>query len=274
MRSLLFVPAHQRDLYDKAVRSDADTVVFDLEDSCHPARKSDALEMVSAWATAVYTKDMQKEFFVRVNSPLDARRLSERGALSEMGLVVPKLRSSAELESYREMDPRTLSIRRMLAIVETPQAVRGVDNIALHPAVRGLIFGTADLAAALGLPPCYEGRYQLLDYAKLRMLWAAKAAGKIAIDGVCLDLDDNVLAHEFWRDAFRCGFDGAVCLTPSQAKMAVAAFTPNEADVRWARQVFALEDQENAQRLGDGTVCGAPTFKQARAILRKAGETA
>lgn len=270
MRSLLFVPGHKRDLYDKALRSDADAIVFDLEDAVPPAKKGDALQMVCAWATACYTRDMQKEFFVRVNSPLDAHTLPFE-AFS--GIVVPKLRSSAEIESYRETDPRTLSIRRILAIIETPQAVEGVSNIAHHPAVRGLIFGTADLAAALGLPPDPHGYYYGLEYARDRMMWAAKAAGKFAIDGVSLGGPWD-FTYQCWHSAFSKGFDGAVCLNPSQAKMANDAFTPSAADIVWARSVLEYEPAgEPVARTSDGMICGAPTFKQARAILRKAGET-
>jgi citrate lyase beta subunit len=39
-RSLLFTPANRRDLVEKALRSKADAIILDLEDSVTPIRKS------------------------------------------------------------------------------------------------------------------------------------------------------------------------------------------------------------------------------------------
>ena len=42
MRSKLFVPGSRPELFDKALRGDADALSFDLEDSVSPGRKADA----------------------------------------------------------------------------------------------------------------------------------------------------------------------------------------------------------------------------------------
>jgi citrate lyase subunit beta/citryl-CoA lyase len=51
-RSVLFVPGDRPERFDKAIRSGADVVVLDLEDSVAPARKSDARQALSDWLTA------------------------------------------------------------------------------------------------------------------------------------------------------------------------------------------------------------------------------
>ncbi len=48
-RTYLFVPGNRPDRLDKAVASEADAVIFDLEDAVAPADKPAAREAVAAW---------------------------------------------------------------------------------------------------------------------------------------------------------------------------------------------------------------------------------
>ena len=45
MRSKLFVPAIRPELFEKALRSEADAVCFDLEDAVSPERKTGSARM-------------------------------------------------------------------------------------------------------------------------------------------------------------------------------------------------------------------------------------
>ncbi|MBA3834634.1 MAG: hypothetical protein H0X53_02080, partial [Sphingomonas sp.] len=49
-RSWLFVPADSEKKIAKAVESDADALIFDLEDSVVPARKGEAREILKGLA--------------------------------------------------------------------------------------------------------------------------------------------------------------------------------------------------------------------------------
>lgn len=48
-RSLLFVPGHTPQRFDRALASGADAVILDLEDAVAPQDKAQAREHVAAW---------------------------------------------------------------------------------------------------------------------------------------------------------------------------------------------------------------------------------
>ncbi len=90
-------------------------------------------------------------------------------------------------------DAGGLMSKPVLAMIETPRGV--LDAAAIAPAAAGLIAGTNDLAATLGLPE-QEAREGLV-YALQRIVLAARAAGIAAFDGVYNGLEaDAGLAAE------------------------------------------------------------------------------
>ena len=53
MRSLMFVPGHRQRMIDKALASDADVLLLDIEDGVPPAEKDLARETIAASLRAV-----------------------------------------------------------------------------------------------------------------------------------------------------------------------------------------------------------------------------
>src|SRR5436190_762996 len=96
--------------------------------------------------------------------------------------------AAREAESAKMVaDAGWLVQKPVLAMIETPRAV--IDAAAIASAARGLIAGTNDLSASLGLPPG-SGRGGLV-FALQRILLSARAAGTPAFDGVDNGLDDT-----------------------------------------------------------------------------------
>ena len=65
IRSYLYVPGNDRHRIEKALATDADAVIFDLEDAVAPNRKEEARRVVSEVLLAKPIKPV----FVRVNAP-------------------------------------------------------------------------------------------------------------------------------------------------------------------------------------------------------------
>ncbi|MFX5210831.1 aldolase/citrate lyase family protein, partial [Acinetobacter baumannii] len=65
MRSLLFVPADSPRKFDKAVNSEADALILDLEDSVAPEAKAAARETLKA--TLAQAPVQRPRLFVRIN---------------------------------------------------------------------------------------------------------------------------------------------------------------------------------------------------------------
>src|SRR4029453_10340366 len=67
MRSKLFVPGSRPDLFDKALRGEADALSFDLEDSVSASRKADARRALQDLLAGPMARASGKTLIARVN---------------------------------------------------------------------------------------------------------------------------------------------------------------------------------------------------------------
>ena len=151
-----------------------------------------------------------------------------------------------------------------MAMVETAAGV-----IAAHELARdavGLIAGTNDLAADLGLRP--GGSRAALVTALQTILLAARAAGVPAFDGVHNRLDDPEGFAAQCEEGRGFGFDGKSLIHPSQIETANRIFGPSEAEVEAAQRLIAAATG-GAERF-EGRMIEAMHVDQARAVLAKA----
>ncbi len=294
-RSALATPASNPRMVEKALASAADAVFLDLEDAVAPAEKPSARRAAIA---AVRDLDWgAKRRWVRINATDSAacyRDLVELG--EEAGerldlLLVPKVNRPADvhfvdillaqIETGRGLEHRIgLELQ-----IETAEGVANCEAIAAaSPRIEALVFGPGDYAAAVGLPLTAIGVADEWDEAaggdrvaspKDRLLVAARAHGRRAIDGPYADYR----ALEGFRRACRAararGFDGKWCIHPSQIGIANEVFSATGEEVAWARRVLA--EAAAAEREGrgaltlNGRMIDAASVRMARAILARAG---
>lgn len=258
-RSLLFLPASNPRAIEKARGLDADMVVLDLED----AVKEEDKEEARAAAVAA-----SREGF---GERLAAIRINAAGS-PHYGEDVVCLRKSAadyvvlaKVESARQVaDAAWLTGKPILAMIETPRGV--IDAAAIAPATRGLIAGTNDLCAELGIAPG-GGRFGLV-YALQRIVLAARAAGVAAFDGVHNGLEDKEGLEEECRQGRAFGFDGKSLIHPGQIATANRLFGPSEEEVAAAERLVAAATG-GAERF-EGRMIEAMHVAQAEAVLAKA----
>jgi citrate lyase subunit beta/citryl-CoA lyase len=171
----------------------------------------------------------------------------------------------AKAESAKQVhDAGWLMTKPVIAMIETPLAV--IEAAAIAPAARGLIAGTNDLAAGLGLP-AGSGRAGLV-YALQRILLAARAAGVPAFDGVYNRLEADAGLEEECAEGRAFGFDGKSVIHPSQIETANRLFGPTDAEVAAAQRLIEAASG-GAQRHEDRMI-EALHVDQARALIAKA----
>ena len=93
IRSYLYVPGSDPRRIEKALASEADAVILDLEDAVAPNRKEEARETVSS----VLRTGHEKPVFVRVNAPGSALAGEDVEAVAGpnlAGLRLPKTESA------------------------------------------------------------------------------------------------------------------------------------------------------------------------------------
>lgn len=281
LRSLLFVPCDRPDRMAKAVRSSADAVILDLEDSVAHARKAEARAALKAFL-ASDTSGMPK--LVRIN-PLESRLArTDIDALVEHrpdGLVLPKAAGRSSIEHLdRWLDAAGLGDIPLLPIAtETPSALFELGSYReISGRLLALTWGAEDLSAAIGATTARDadGRFRPpYELARSLALFAAHAAGVPAIETVYPEFSDLAMLASVARAAARDGFSGMLAIHPSQIDTIHAAFVPSDEELARARAIVdAFAGQEGAGALSlDGEMIDAPHLKLAKQVIARSGST-
>jgi (3S)-malyl-CoA thioesterase len=225
-RSLLFLPASNPRAIAKARALAADMVVLDLEDAVKEEDKD------SARAAARAAGGFPGLFAIRINSkePWIGPDMAAVRASAADFAVVPMTADPDAVTRVAEATGKPV-----LAMIETARGVLGAPAIAA--AAAGLIAGTNDLAADLGLPT--GGSRPALASALQWILLAARAAAIAAFDGVHNRLDDPDGFAAECREGRSYGFDGKSLIHPDQVEAANRLFGPSAEEIDAARRLVA-----------------------------------
>jgi len=282
VRSALFVPGNRPDRVDKAVRTDADVVIIDLEDAVPPGLKVE---------TRVSVRDKVKEhgdhrMLVRVNGPETVFMQGDLEAVvcdSLSGVMVPKIESPENMqfihqhlchaEHLKGMPQGSLT---MISLIETALAVENAMQIAsteFRPERHVIMaFGAADLALDVGFEITKGG--QELAYPRARIAMASAAAGLDApLDTpFMVDLKDREALEADTTRAKQLGFQGKLCIHPNQVDLCNRIFSPGKEEIDFAGKVIqafeAAEGDGKGAILVDGKFVDYPVVERSRRILK------
>ncbi|MEG8018402.1 HpcH/HpaI aldolase/citrate lyase family protein [Sphingomonas sp. LR55] len=248
-RSALYMPASNPRAIAKARTLDCDVVILDLEDAVAPDEKTAARDRV---VEAVREGGFgTRELVVRVNGLDTPWYAHDVAAVREMGVgavLVPKVSYPADLETVRaslgeDGPPIWAMIETCAAILSLPT----LSQAASATRLTALVAGTNDLAKEMR---CRLGpdRTPLIP-ALTATVMAARAAGIVALDGVCNALDDAPRFAVECAQGAMLGFDGKTLIHPSQIEAANAGFAPSEEELARARLIVAtFAKPENADK--------------------------
>jgi citrate lyase subunit beta/citryl-CoA lyase len=257
-RSLLFLPASNARAIEKARGLAADMIFLDLEDAVKPEEKEAARRAAVEAASEGFGG---RPVAIRVNKVDDAWHDEDVAAVGESAadlFILPKVRSAEEIEQ-----PVSRVGKPVLAMIETASGVLHAARIA--PMTAGLIAGTNDLAADLGIPmgPHRRG----LTHALQSIVLAARAAGVSAFDGVYNRLEDDDGLRAECEEGKAFGFSGKTLIHPSQIDACNRIFGPSEQEVEAARRLVAAATG-GAERF-EGRMIEAMHLEQARRLLAR-----
>ena len=271
-RSWLFVPADSEKKIAKALESEADAIIFDLEDSVAPGQKAEARAILKE----LPARSGGPQWWVRIN-PIGSEHhkddLELLGVGDIHGIVLPKAESGADVT---QLSHRTGNIPIHAIVTETAASLFGLLSYREPGSpLAAMSWGAEDLSAALGAASKYDDSGELsftYRLARSLCLAGAVAAGVQPVDGVFADFrDDDGLAREA-AAASREGFTGKLAIHPDQVAVINAAFTPSADDVAHARDIIAaFEAQPDAGVLSvAGKMVDRPHLVQARRVLERA----
>jgi len=271
-RSWLFVPADSEKKIGKAIESEADAVIFDLEDSVAPSQKAAARQVLKGLGK----RSGGPQWWVRIN-PLrtDEHRmdLEMLGIADIHGVVLPKAESGADIA---ELAHRTGNIPIHAIVTETPASLFGMLSYRdSKTTLAAMSWGAEDLSAAIGASSKYDADGSLSYTYKLARslcLAGAVAANVQPVDGVFADFRDDKGLRTEAEAAAREGFTGKLAIHPAQVGVINAAFTPSASDVEHARAIveaFDAEPDAGVLSVG-GRMVDRPHLVQARRVLDRA----
>lgn len=287
MRSILFVPGDSEKKFGKAIASEADALVLDLEDSVALSAKEGAREVVRGMLSGDRNG---KHLAVRVNA------LDTGLTLADLAAVVPARPDSVMLPKCRGAEDVRL-IGNYLSALETaaglPEGGIGILAVATEtaeslfglpsytpapPRLIGLLWGAEDLIASLGATGNRDGEAYSWPFqmARNHCLFAAASAGVLAIDTVCTKIGDLDYVATEARAARRDGFGAKAIIHPSHIAPVNEAFTPTEEEIAWARKIVAYFDAHPGSGVVslDGEMIDKPHERAARKILASAPDGA
>jgi malyl-CoA/(S)-citramalyl-CoA lyase len=284
------------------IAAKTDVLLGNLEDAIPADRKEAAREGLVRIGKQVELGDTQ--LWTRVNS-LDspwflddvARLVGEIGDRLEV-MMIPKVEGPWDIHFVDRLLAQLEAkhgLRRPIlvhAILETGLGVTNVEDIATaSPRMQGMSFGPADLAASRrmkttrvgGGHPGYRvvsdpdpsdpkapratAQQDLWHYSIARMVDACTGAGALPYYGPFGDISDPLGCEAQFRAAFLMGCVGAWSLHPSQIEIARRVFSPDPAEVAFARRVLEAMPDGRGVLMLDGKMQDDATWKQCKVMV-------
>ncbi|WP_414717989.1 HpcH/HpaI aldolase/citrate lyase family protein [Thioclava sp. UBA3469] len=273
-RSVLYIPGSKERALEKATGLACDAIIFDLEDAVAIDEKANARALLAKMLTEVDYGPRMK--IVRING-LDTEWGREdvlafadaiRNGAKVDAILIPKVSTPADLVEVADL----IQGVPLWAMMETALGMLNAGDIAAYPRLEGMVMGTNDLAKELG-SRFRADRLPMLPGLGLCLL-AAKAHGKIIVDGVYNAFKDDEGLKAECEQGRDMGFDGKTLIHPAQLEVCNAAFAPSEAEIDLAqRQIAAFEEAEKAGQgvaVVDGKIVENLHIVTARQVLAKA----
>lgn len=277
-RSMLFLPGNNPNMLINGNCLGSDSVIFDLEDAVSPAEKDAARILVRN--TMRYMDFRGCEIIVRINSidtpywkeDLDTI-LPHRPGL----ILLPKTGSAAdvlEADSYMTQLEGKLGLEKntvgLMPLIETAMGVENAFQIAsATKRVKALFLGAEDLTADLQCKRTKEGRE--IEYARTRLVVAARAAGVDVYDTPFTDVNDDEGIRVDAALAKALGFTGKASISPRHVEVINEVFSPTEKEVDYAYEVMEAIALAKAQGKGaialHGKMIDAPIVARAQRTI-------
>ena len=244
-RSMLFLPGNTPNMLINGNCLGSDAIIFDLEDAVSPAEKDAARILVRN--TLRYMDLQGCETIVRINSidtPYWQKDLDTVLPQQPNLILLPKTNSSADVlaaDAYMTALEEKLGLEAntvgLMPLIETALGVENAFSIATATKrVKALFLGAEDLTADLQCKRTKESRE--IEYARTRLVVAARAAGVDVYDTPFTDVNDD---EGIWTDARvakALGFTGKASISPRHVEVINQVFSPTQKEIDYAYEVM------------------------------------
>ena len=280
-RSMLFLPGNTPNMLINGNCLGSDAIIFDLEDAVSPAEKDAARILVRN--TLRYMDLRGCETIVRINSidtPYWQKDLGTVLPQQPNLILLPKTNSAADVQAadaYMTALEEKLGLEAntvgLMPLIETALGVENAFSIATaSKRVQALFLGAEDLTADLQCKRTKESRE--IEYARTRLVVAARAAGVDVYDTPFTDVNDD---EGIWADARvakALGFNGKASISPRHVDVINQVFSPTQKEIDYAYEVMDAITMAKEQGRGvialHGKMIDAPIVARAQQTIAAA----
>jgi citrate lyase subunit beta/citryl-CoA lyase len=270
---MLFLPGNNPNMLINGNCLGADAVIFDLEDAVSPDEKDAARILVRN--TMRYMDFRGCEIIVRINSIDTAYWQKDIDAILPYApglILLPKTGSAADVlaadEYITQMEEKLGLSQGTVGLMPLIETAMGVENaFAIASAtkrVKALFLGAEDLTADLQCKRTKEGRE--IEYARTRLVMAARAAGVDVYDTPFTDVNDDEGIEVDANLAKSLGFSGKASISPRHVDVINRVFSPTMAEIDYAYEV--MEAIELAKKQGKGAIALRGKMIDAPIVMR------
>lgn len=277
-RSMLYVPGNNPAMLQQAGVYGADSVLLDLEDAVALNQKDSARILVRNMLK--YVNYYGAEVSVRINTlstPFGIYDLETIVPLQPHSIRVPKAETVEEvaelikqverIENEHNLPHDQMGIHVM---IETALGVQNVFDIAkFSKRIDAITIGGQDLTADMNIASTKDAVG--IDFARKRIVMAAKANGIDAIDTVFIDVDDHEGLKKDTEYAKKIGFTGKAVINPRQIEIIHDVYQPTETEIRKSLKIYKAFLKNKKAGIGvfavDGKMIDKPVMQRAEHIL-------
>ena len=277
-RSMLFLPGNNPNMLINGATLGADAIIFDLEDAVAPAEKDAARILVRN--TMQYMDLGRCEKIVRINSVDTAFWKADIDTIAPQKpdlMLLPKAACAddirlvdgylTEVETRLGMTQGTIGL---MPLIETAMGVENAYTIASAAnRVKALFLGAEDLTADLQCQRTKEGRE--IEYARTRLVVAARAAGVDVYDTPFTDVNDDEGILTDSKLAKALGFTGKASISPRHVEVINNVFSPTLKEIDYAYEVMDAIALAKSQGKGaialHGKMIDAPIVARAQRTI-------
>jgi citrate lyase subunit beta/citryl-CoA lyase len=282
LRSLMFVPGHNEKLIDSAEKSNADALLFDLEDSVQPpsnkllARKLIVEKLKDEkfyrFHKFVRLNEIETEYFLQdvlelTQAPIDGFLLPKTNTKEDI-IYLDNLLASVERE--RNLQKNTFSI---IPILESAASIVNMNEIATaSKRIIALGFGSEDYVSNLKGVRDFDNNYSI-DFPRKLVPIVARANNLEAIDAAYIKVHDLEGLEEHLKIGKILGYSGMWVLHPKQNDAVNRVFSPTKQEHEEAKEFLRIYKEAQKINKGvaiiEGKFVGPPLITKSNDIIER-----
>lgn len=281
MRSLMFVPGHNLKLMRSAIKTKADILLPDIEDSVQPnSNKQVARDNILDFIN----KSLFKGFhvFPRINDRESGELLKDITQLTVLGIdgfMYPKAKTGQDIyffdkliETIEYEKGYPIGTFKIIPLIETASSVLHAEEIcASSERVIAIAFGNEDYLT--DIQGINDELASTIFTPRALIAIAARSQNVIPIDTVHINVHDLKDLERNLKISKNLGFEGMLVLHPKELELVHKYYSPTEKEVLEAQKMVSAFKESEKRGVGvaivDGKFVGPPLVKNAFKVLSK-----